>query len=385
MRGNTIICIVLLGVLGNSCIESFDLKNIRHDNALVVEGHISNIEKPQQIMLSRTSPLNEKVFIPESGASVSVENDSGEKVQFNEVKPGIYESQSFAGVVGMGYTLSITTSNGHTYISRKEILKAVPPIGKIYAEFVTSPQRGIQISVDTEDPNNQTHYYRWSYVETYEIHTPYPSNYVVLPGDSVASWRYDRVDQCWANDTLREVLVKSTRGQTQDKVVAFTLRFIPEDSYIFRVKYSMLVQQFSMSEETYNYWENIRIFNETQGTLSDVQPGTIASNVVGVTDPSETVLGYFEASGISEQRVFFDYRDFKDDGYERPTYKSSCYELEPIFVKEADIAEYMKTRSEDLAIWDVIGVSPVADFELFPKSCCDCSDMGSTVKPSFWK
>jgi hypothetical protein len=385
MRNRTIKIITLFCMLAIACVEPFDLKNIRYTKALVVEGHISTINRPQQIKLSRTAALNERTFIAESGADVTVENESGEKIQFNEVKPGIYESSSFAGVVGEGYTLSITTSNGRKYKSQQVVLKDGPPIGKIYAEFVTEPERGIKISVDTEDPLNKTHFYRWDYVETFEIRTPYESNYVVLPGANEATWRYDRVDHCWGNDTLREVKIKSTIKQDEDKVIAFPLRFISERSYIFRIKYSMLVQQYALSEDAYNYWENIRIFNETQGALADVQPGILIGNVFGVTDPSETVLGYFDASAISEQRVFFDYKDFTPVGYERPGFRTDCYEIIPTFVLESEIAEYMLTRSKDYAIWDVVGSSPNAQFEVFPIGCCDCSNMGTTIKPSFWE
>jgi hypothetical protein len=385
MRGSTIILIILFCLLGHACVEPFDLKNISHTKALVVEGHISNINRPQQIRLSRTSALNERKIIAESGADVQVESESGERILFTEVLPGIYESPPFAGIVGKDYTLSVTTSNGREYQSEQVVLKDVPPIGKIYAEFVTTPERGIQISLDTEDPLNNTDYYKWDYVETYEVHTPYPSNYIVPPGEDTVVWRYDRVDICWPNDTLRQIMIKSTRAQEQDKIIAFPLRFIPESSYIFRIKYSILVQQYALSELSYNYWENTRIFNETQGSLADVQPGTITSNVFGVTDPHETVLGYFDASAISEQRVFFDYKDFKEAGYERPGFRTGCLELEPIFVPIAQIREYMETHGENYAIWDAIGFWPFTLMEVFPKGCCDCSDMGTTVKPPFWQ
>jgi hypothetical protein len=173
--------------------------------------------------------------------------------------------------------------------------------------------------------------------------------------------------------------------QSQDKIIDFPLRFIPEDSYIFRIKYSLLVQQFALSEQAYSYWENIRLSNETQGALADVQPGAIIGNIFGVTDPSETVLGYFDASAISEKRVFFDYRDFRDVGYVRPDYRVGCFDYIPIFVKESVIASYMAIHGDQLAIWEVIGMSPNADFELLPKSCCDCTDLGTNIKPPFWE
>lgn len=385
MRSKTSIWFILFCLLTHACVEPYDLKNVSYDNALIVEGHISNINKPQQIKLSRTSTLNERKVIAESGANVIVESESGESIPFTEVKPGIYESASVAGVVGEGYTLSITTNKGRKYKSNQVILKDVPPIGKINAAFVTTPERGIRITVDTEDPTNKTHNYRWDYVETYEIHTPFPSNYWVPPGTDSAVWRYDRVDVCWASDTLRKVLIKSTSTQAQDKVLDFQLRFIPESSYIFRVKYSMLVQQYALSEEAYNYWELTRTFNETQGSLADVQPGNITSNIVGVSDRNETVLGYFDASAVSEQRVFFDYRDFKDDGYERPGFRSSCFEITPIYVVVVDIGPFMELHYKELAIWDAIGFWPTGQLELLPIGCCDCSDMGTTIKPLFWE
>ena len=385
MNGRVTILFTLICLLGYACIEPFDVKSISYDKLLVVEGHISNLNRPQQIKLSRTSTLNERVFIPETEASVEVKGGSGEQFQFNEVSPGVYESASFAGNVGEGYTLSITTSNGRKYQSEKVILKDVPPIGKIQAEFVTTPQRGIQISIDTEDPLNKTHFYRWNYKETYEVHAPYPSNYWLPPGMDSAVWRFDRVDQCWVSDSLQEILIRSTRGQTQDKVIAFPIRFIPEDSYILGVKYSMLVQQYSLSEQAYNYWENTKIFNETQGSLADVQPGTLISNIIGVTDPSETVLGYFDASAVAEQRVFFNYKDFKDAGFEPPEFRSWCLDIAPIYVVVTEIGPFMETHGEDYAIWDAIGFWPTGQLELFPTKCCDCRDVGTNIKPDFWE
>src|SRR5689334_15729960 len=125
MRSGKIILILIFCLIGHACVEPFDLKNISYDNLLVVEGHISNLNSPQQIKLSHTSQLNERVFNAESEAIVMLESESGEKIQFNEVKPGIYESPSFAGVVGEGYTLFITRANGRKYKSELVVLKAV--------------------------------------------------------------------------------------------------------------------------------------------------------------------------------------------------------------------------------------------------------------------
>src|SRR5687767_12800534 len=68
MNRSTMILIVLFSMVSHACVEPFDLKNIRYNNSLIVEGLITNMNQPQQIKLSRTAAINERVFIAETGA-----------------------------------------------------------------------------------------------------------------------------------------------------------------------------------------------------------------------------------------------------------------------------------------------------------------------------
>jgi hypothetical protein len=139
-----------------------------------------------------------------------------------------------------------------------------------------------------------------------------------------------------------------------------------------------------MSQESYTYWNNLRITNETQGGLSDIQPGVITGNIFSITDDTEPVLGYFDASTVSEKRVFFNYRDFIESGYKRPpVYRNGCYAIEPILVKQPDLDFYMNKYDGKMLIWELFGSPPT--FELMPTYCCDCTDLGTNIKPEFWE
>jgi hypothetical protein len=375
-------------ILVHACVEPFEIENLTHTDILVIEGLLSTQQRNHQVSVSRTSAIDQRKFIPEEQAEVWITNGKDEVISLSEVRAGIYQTPPYAGVAGEKYTLHLNTSDGREYASREVVLKDGPEINSVTANFLTDQtdsEDGIHITVNTEDVSGATRFYRWSFVETYQVQAPFPSNYIWLGGNEVM-FRTHGIDTCWVTDSLKNILIKTTAGQDQDKVTEFPLRFIPGYSYIMRHKYSILVQQYALTEESYQYWENLRIMNENQGSLADIQPGTLPGNVFSVTDQDETVLGYFEACKVSEKRVFFTPFDFFHQGYKIPeSIRSSCREILPIMAPEHEIGNFMEIYSDEMFIWDSYGFSPVAVFELMPKFCCDCRDLGPNVKPPFWE
>jgi hypothetical protein len=379
--------VILLLMLYNGCVEPFDIQDISTTDVLVIEGLLSTQYKRHRVSVSRTSSLNDRRFIPESGAEVRIESSDGDEITLTEESPGNYETAETTGEAGKTYTLFVTTHDGRQYASHEVTLTSGPEIASITANY--SPQNdqgdGIQIAVNTEDPTGNARYYRWNYVETYQVQAPFPSNYIWLGGNNVI-FRTHGIDTCWVTDSLKTILIKSTEGLEQDKVTAYPLRFIPGYSHIMLYKYSLLVQQFILTEQGYEYWNNLRIMNQNQGSLSDVQPGVLPGNIFSLTNERETVLGYFEACTVSEKRVFFTPDNFYSQGYALPKgIRSSCRELLPISAPELEIGKYMETYSKEMLIRDSYGFSPFAVFELMPRFCCDCTDLGPNIKPSFWQ
>ena len=118
-----------------ACVDPIALESIQHDDALVVEGHISTEFKGQQIKLSRTSPLNDARVIPEQHAIVQVKDSEGTIFDTTEVSPGVYITSPFSGTVGRGYQLLIQTEKDRAYTSGEVVLNDVPEIGSIYAQY----------------------------------------------------------------------------------------------------------------------------------------------------------------------------------------------------------------------------------------------------------
>ena len=69
-------------------------------------------------------------------------------------------------------------------------------------------------------------------------------------------------------------------------------------------KYSLLVKQYSLGPEGYQYWNEVGSTRQGQGMMFDKQPALLKSNIRNIEDESEKVLGYFTMSGVQEIRGF---------------------------------------------------------------------------------
>ena len=101
-----------------------------------------------------------------------------------------------------------------------------------------------------------------------------------------------------------EINIKNTSVLEQDKIERFPLNFISNQTDRLKVKYSMLVNQYSLNEDEYLYWEKLQNMSEQVGGLYDMIPSAIPSNVYCIDDPNEKVLGYFSVSASSSKRIF---------------------------------------------------------------------------------
>lgn len=367
------------------CVEPVEIKSDTYQKLLVVEGYLSGQAKQHRILISNTSLINENKFIPEEGALVTIRENNGGLVTLTEGEPGAYYTPIYAGAPGKTYQLSIETSDGKKYRSDEVAFRTTPEIKNIYAEYYNDrgDDNGIAIYLDTEDPSNSTRYYRWEFEETYEIKTPFPSNFEWLGGNEVV-FRNQPVDHCWATDSSQNIIVATTTNLQSDKVTRKLLTFIPATSYVMRIKYSLLVRQYALDPTAYLFWKMIHDVNETQGSLFDIQTGAVPGNIRSEEDPDELALGYFEAGSVVEKRVFFTPSDFSAGGYKPPKYLTACLEYIPVEILSDKIGAYMEKNHETMEISEAAGAG-VVTFTILPKYCCNCTGKGTNIRPSFWR
>jgi hypothetical protein len=368
MRSLIIRILTTLLLTATGCTTEFIPEISNNRVQLVIEGLISDQDVSNKVKLSTSVPVGSPlVQKPVKGAIVSLTDENGEIARLTEKVAGTYSTDSltFRGRVGGKYSLKIKL-NGKDYETDLIEMQPVPSIGALYYEkVVVSPSdnsnevgEGCKIYLDSYDPSGQCRYFRWEYDETWEYIIPYP---VV-----------NRV--CWISNRSGEILVKNTEAYSQSRVTKFPLLFINNKTDKLKVKYSMLVRQYSINAEEYDFWEKIKNVSLNVGGLYDRTPVSVPGNVRCITNPSEVVNGYFSVASVNTKRLFV-----KEKFLGQPSFYSYC----------ATDTVYGALPEEGLnttywVIEDYANEVPSWWVTTEYRECGDCTKEGTKVRPPFW-
>jgi hypothetical protein len=369
--GLIIIFIILIDSPG--CIVDYVPANINEDEILlVVEGLITDQPGINTIKLSKSQPLWKRLFPrPLTGCIVSISDNLGQTYNVTEsANYGTYNTDpaSFRGVPGRSYTLHIRTTGeteNFNYESLPVKMVPVPSIDNLYYEKhlfarTSVPVEGCNIYLNTHDPSKKCKFYRWEYSETWEFHLPFdfPNNV------------------CWISNNPREILIKNASDIQEASVIRHPVISIPNPVDRLSVKYSILVNQFSLNEDEYLYWERLKNTIEQGGGLYDLIPTTIPNNIYCLEEPDRKVLGYFSVSAMSSKRLFI-----KDSfsGINGLYYK--CY-ADTIVSSRLDTIPGQGT--EYWVIIDNQNKIPPKNVVTYDRGCVDCTVRGTNIKPAFW-
>jgi hypothetical protein len=244
-------------------------------------------------------------------------------------------------------------------------MKPVPVIDSLFWEKVTLEasaegdplQEGCSIYLNTHDPSNNTKYYRWEYTETWKFQIPFSiPNYL-----------------CWTSAVSDLINIKNTTALGDDRIERHPVKFISNESDRLKIKYSILVNQFSLNIDEYTYWEKLQNLTEHVGGLYDIIPSSISSNIYSPDDPGEKVLGYFSVSACSSKRIFIkDYFAGLSDPY------ANC--------EDAHAPMGPPVPNLGITVWIIGSHGPIDPYWIltYDKGCADCTVRGTTKAPDFW-
>lgn len=362
--------LILLLLLLSGCITKFIPEVDEAQELLVVEGMITDQPGPYLIRITKSFPLGQKkdaVEVP--GCNVTVTDDLGNTFNAYGYSSGNYYTQGFQGVVGRKYTLNIQTPLKVNYKSFPMELREVPKLDSVYYEKrIIRPEEqywtaleGAQIYLSTHDPVNNCRFYRWDFTETWEIRIPWPR-----PVNRV----------CWVTNPSTEIFIKSTTALTEDIIIHYPINYVTNETDRLKHRYSILVNQYSLSPEEYAYWEKLRSVTQNVGGLYDVVPASIPNNLYCVENPSQKVLGFFSVSGKSSMRKFIEPR-FK--GIVNP-YRDCIGDTIHTMVPPPGL---------NVSVWVLdsqAGPCTGCPWQVltYIKGCADCTVRGSNIKPPFW-
>ena len=360
-------------------------------NYLIVEGTINTGQDSTIIKLSRTVMLSSSVVAnPELNASVSVVSHANAIYPLTETGNGYYAAPALNLSATNTYSLRIATSNGKIYQSDFLQVKNSPPIDSV--NYLVQ-NNVVQVNVNTHDPGNKTIYYRWNYVETYVIHSHYDTQLEVqtVPFDTVVIRPAShQIHICWPSDTSSTIILSSSAKLKQDVISQKEIITIPFSSDKLAYRYSILVKQYALTPDAYNYWQLLKKNTEQLGSIFDAQPSELPGNIHCITTPSEPVIGYLSAGTVSQVRIFIDRNNLPALHSIIPLSIDNCDSLEFLFNRKIGFNQYVN----DIPIWiysgkqypyKIIGsIDAPAGYMASDRFCVDCTLRGPNIQPSFW-
>lgn len=376
---------LLLIVLVVSCKEKYVPPfNSPPTGYLVVEGNI-NSGGATTVSLSRSAALEGNTRLLEKGATVQVEGEDNSTYPLPETSAGQYTAGMLQLNNTVKYRLHIRTAEGKEYQSDFEAIKITPAIDSISWQRENGD---VKLYVNAHDDQNNTKYYQWDYVETWEFRSPYPSllkytdvktpngQETILGYKDSVTFSYDEtIATCWRSQISTSLLIGSTAKLVKD-VVYLPIATIPNASKKLSVLYSIYLRQTALTKEAYEYLDKMKKNTEGNGSIFDPQPSELKGNIHCISSPNELVIGYITASTLEVRRRFIYRREVP--GW---NYTTDCQSI-IIDNKPDSIAKYRawvpsdinsKLRSEILSFTAVGSLS-----------CIDCTIEGTNVKPSFW-
>ena len=363
-----------------SCIKAYDPEiDEASGNKYVVSGRIVNAEGWQEVEVSLSSPFQSPDYITVSGCQVTVTDQKGHVFTMEEYSPGHY--LTWMGdeyvVPGNAYRVRVLTPDNQELVSGFDQMPKGPSLDSVYysvnevpAPNSQTPRKIMQFYVDLNAVGDDSHFYKWEIEETWEYHSAHAAEFYydgiihqIAPPDSSNMI-------CWATGPVKNVFTLSTKGLSQNGYTQFPLHNVDEHSSRLTVLYSMLVSQLALSEEAYNYWEQMRINSNEQGGLYEKQPLAIKGNLINLTNPENVVLGYFFAASVSSGRYFYHDVEGMSKGF------NACYEEDlPVF-------GFRSFFPWEYPVWFYYNAGMI---KILYTGCVDCRQLGGTkTKPDFW-
>ena len=368
---------MILLILAMACRKVYDPPVVAANaNYLVVEGIINTGSDSTIFNLSRTVNIKQKIVAnPELNAAVSVESDNNRIYSLQAAGNGKYVSPGLNLDNTRTYRLRINTADGKAYLSDFLTPKVSPPIDSV---GYTVESNGVQVYLNTHDPANATRYYLWQYNETWMFNSFFDSEFIIS-GDTVALRPANQqIYYCFTSDSTSTIVLNSSAKLSQDVIYQTPITFLASTSEKIEDRYSILIKQYALTPDAYNYYQLLKTNTENLGSIFDAQPSQLPGNIHEVGNPAEPVIGYISAGTVSQKRIFIDSRNLP--AWLPYTYYDmiNCAADVMAINTQAEIdfyylhnpPYYMPTTAPGA------GAYPI---------CVDCTLRGTKTVPSFWK
>lgn len=375
--------ISLLVILTMGCREPFEpeIKN-QEAGILVVEGYLDSEGLKSELRLSITTNVSDTVgFTPVKRAIISLISESGSIFPLVEDKEGVYYFEENIDE-NQEYRLEILLANGEKYLS--SFLKPIitPPIQD--AGYVRDEQ-GIEVFVNTQGDENADDFL-WTFEETWIFLPRFKVTYIYKPeiGNVVPMKEEERIDLCYKSETNSDILLETSSRFEEQVVFRKTITEIPKGDERLMERYSILISQKAIPQESLEFWETLKKNTDDIGSIFSPLPSVIGGNFKLEGNPDKQVIGYVSLGIVRQERVYIDRMDVLPWEYNDPEFDDCFISPDTVFLNPAQLQAAFASGAV-LPARSVPGPMGPIGYYSTPRRCGDCTLYADRKRPEFWE
>jgi hypothetical protein len=373
--------VAVLALLVSSCIEPFHAEIDDEPKLISIEGSLIKGSPRQRVVVSRTTSLSNPRFNPVQNCIVRVVGEDNKVFTYEEHSDGVYSLiiPDDELIPGRKYKLHILTPDGDEYESESVVLQKGVEIDSLYynieervESYTGNELNGLQFYADIEASDSVSRFFRWKIEETYEYTSAGPIDFYyydltfdpVIPDDIWGLYR------CWLTEEIQGIFLSSTINLASNEKKRIPLHYVSTETDRLKIQYSLLLHQYPVDEDAYNYFVQNKTATEGSGELYTRQPQQPLTNIFNVNNPDERVLGYFWLSSRSSKRIIIK----RPDGL---MVRNHFYPTQPFSMEDHGTGPFPLYIMLDEASGTRITGSPY---------CFDCRRRGgTTTRPDYWQ
>jgi hypothetical protein len=374
--------LIFILVLASACLEPYEPPTSKSNPEFLVVDAFLNTTPGRgaiEVTLSYTTPLNSSAGpAVDDYAAVELYNDAGNYIPLFWMGKGKYAVYGDLTTPNHTYKIHIKTGKGREYESDLISLTEAPPIDSVNHVIDAGE---LEVNVNTHDPSGKSRFYKWNFIETWEYRSQYASGWILVDKTPLLRPAELDINTCWRTDTLKKIIVGTSNLLAEDLITNFNLIKIPEASLKLQRKYSILVQQQTLTPAAYDYWLSLQKSTESLGGLFDPMPSQVDGNIHSLNDPNEKVIGYFSGGTVAEKRIFIKADELPETFAD---YRPPLCQLDTV------LNENLRLVYDPDALISAVyppGFPVIIGYTTADKTCIDCRDLagGVTTRPYFWE
>ena len=386
-----LVLLFCLTTIALSCVDEYTIPEeaaIEYETEIVIEGRILAGEE-SVIHLSYTTPINSEEEAPDIlNAQVYVIGQNGYRSEAAEfdLEEDCYVIDTRSLENNTLYAVEVTVDND-IYQSDFQPLLTSPEIDEVTWK---ENENSVSIYVTTLAEKDDSHYFMWSFEEDWEFHAD-----VDMRGNDEIKPIYNKAHYpdltetrnpylyCWMHDVSRHILLHSSASLSENMVKNVKLHEISIEDIRISYIYSILVKQWSLSDEAYHYFSTMKQYTEEGESLFAPILSDFQGNIHCISNPDKRAHGYVLASSVTTKRIFIHEEDFEHmhSLYASPNCSPQFY--------DKDVWNDLINSFPWLTPWVMMakdGNWRDLDAVLYDAECVDCRQTkGATKKrPDFW-